>query len=223
MSLKETIMELEVIDKVNFGDLVSMIRKVPLMKTDSEGKEIYVYKNANISLRDLHPNEVNPTTFYLLKEGLEFQRKLRDYLLQKYGFDSLRLDCALKIKNKQGEIMLLTPPIIEVTPRKVKYQPSKEEINHQGTYNIHIPIINDGAHRIFLARELGINFKGLYISNVATSHPFYAHPNEWDKIKLFDDTPKTKKEKKLYSREENYALYRNFGVLGCGKPRGTGK
>ena len=52
---------------------------------------------------------------------------------------------------------------------------------------------------------------------------FYAHPNEWNKVKIFDDTPKTKRGKKLYSREDNYALYRNFGILGCGEPRGVSK
>ena len=216
-------MKVKVIGKINFEDLVERVRKVPLMKSDKEGNPIHVYKKADISLRTLHPEEVNPTTFYLLKKSLDFQRELRKQLMSEYGVDTLNLDCALELKNEKGEIWTLTPPIIEVISRKVIYHPSDGEIKHTGAYSIKIPVINDGAHRIYLAREEGISFKGLFISNVAESHPFYAHPNEWNKVKIFDDTPKTKREKKLYSREDNYALYRNFGILGCGEPRGVSK
>jgi len=63
-----------------------------------------------------------------------------------------------------------------------------------------------------------MKFNGIYIVGALESHPFYAHPNEWERIKIVEEVPKDKKDKKFYSRPDCYALYRNFGVLGCGAP-----
>lgn len=216
-------MNIQIVNRISFIDLVDRIRKVPLVQKSKEGSEIFVYEQARISLRELDPNEVNPTTFYLLKNNLEFQRDLRKVLQETEGIDTLSLDMTLEIKNQDGELWTLMPPIIEVTPRQVKYSPLEDEIRHEQIVKVQIPIINDGAHRVYLAREMGIPFRGVFISGVDERFPFYAHPNEWERVKLVDSVPKTKEEKKFYSREDCYALYRNFGVLGCGKPRMLGK
>ena len=212
-------MKIEVIRRIDFSELERKVREVPLRGKDFDGKEIRVYEHAHISLRTMHPDEVNPTTFYLLRSNLEFQRALREHLMSTQGIDTLNLEGALEILNEKGELWTLTPPIIEVTPRLVRYQPKEGEIYYRDVVKVQIPIINDGAHRIALARELGILFRALFISGADENFPFYAHPNEWSRTKVVDFVPSDKRDKKFYSREDCYALYRDFGVLGCGAPR----
>jgi hypothetical protein len=87
---------------------------------------------------------------------------------------------------------------------------------------VNVACINDGLHRVDLAREIKKNVVVAHISGIPEKHPFYALPNGWDEVKVFDDTPKTMAEKKMYRCNDSYALYRDFDVLGCGKPRNTG-
>lgn len=216
-------MNIEIISEIPFSELETMVKKVPLVKKDKTGREIFVYENANISFRDLSVNEVNPTTLYIIKKNFEFQRDLREALIKSYGIDSLHLEAAYEIKNEDGSIWTLTPPIIEVTERRVNFVAGKEEIKYNNTIKINIPIINDGAHRVYLALKEGERFTGMYISDPNQKFPFYSHPNQWDQIKLVDKVPTSKEEKKFYSREDCYALYRNFSNIGCGAPRGTSK
>jgi len=216
-------MKIEVVKHIPFPELEQLLRKVPLMEKDEDGNEIFVYKDAKISLKKFHPKEVNPTTFYVLRKALKFQRELRTYLMEEHGIDSLHLNEAIEIVNEDGQLWTLTPPIIEVTRRDVNYVPKEGEIPYDDNVNILIPVINDGAHRVHTALTLGETFNGILISNVMEEYPFYAHPNEWDMVKVVDEVPKTKVEKKFYSRDNCYALYRNFGILGCGAPRNLGE
>lgn len=214
-------MKIEIVRSISFDELVQKIRDVPLMKPREDGSQIYVYKDADISLQQLRSEQVNPPTFYLLKKQMEVQRDLRR-LLAEQGIDSLNLDRALEIKNDSGKIWTLTPPIIEVTPRTVKYNQQQGEIDYsQRSSNINIPLICDGAHRVALARELNTSFTAVYISGVDENFPYYAHPNGWDMVNVVEEVPKTKEEKKFYRFLDCYALYRDFGVVGCGKPRHT--
>ena len=215
-------MNVKIHNKIPFEDLVERIRKVPLQVKDDEGSQIFVYRDADISLRELRVNEVNPTTFYLIRKGLQFQRDLREALLKQHKIDSLHLDCGLEIEVDECEkIWTLTPPIIEVTPRTVIYHPREGEIDHKEKAQIQVTIINDGAHRIGIAKESSSTFNAIYIVGADPEFPFYAHPNEWSRIKIVDEAPSDKRDRKFYSRENCYALYRDFGVIGCGAPRGS--
>lgn len=217
-------MKIEVVNVIPLEELIEKVRMVPLLKPDESGNKIFPYENANIELRNVSPHEINPTTFYLLRENLEFQDELRNYLIDKYKNDSLKLNHGLELVNKdKKEEWTLIPPIIEVTPRTVRYIPSDGELEYEETAEIKIPIINDGAHRCWISRINNMNFNGIYISGASERLPFYAHPNGWGMVRIVDKTPSTKKEKKFYSREDCYSLYRDFGVLGCGAPRHLGK
>lgn len=214
----------KVVRKIEFDELEEMLRNVPLKGKDESGNQIFVYKDAKISLREnVDPNEVNPTTFYLLRENTERQKLIRRELLEK-GYDSLHLTGALEILNDTNEKWLLAPPIIEVTQRVVKYKRQDGEIAYRSSFKLQIPIINDGAHRVSLAMKSKETFNAVWISGVNQnySHAFYAHPNGWDMVKTVDSVPSTKEGKKLYRLPEVYNVYRDFGVIGCGGPRGFG-
>lgn len=217
-------MKIDILKEIEFSELVQKIRDVPLMRKTEDDPIIKVYENAHINIRkNLSPHELNPTTLYLLRKNLEFQRNLRNYMLEEYKIDTLNLDRALEIRNEKGEERCLAPPMIEVTPRYVKFQKQENEIAYDHVAKLQIQTVMDGAHRVYLAKELGINFTGIWIHGADERFPVYAHPNEWSQIKIFDKDPKTKEEKKYYSREDCYSLYRNFEDLGTGKPRGVGK
>jgi hypothetical protein len=213
-------MNIELKQKISFGELEQMIKNVRLCKFP----EVIIYKNASISLREYSSEEVNPTTFYLLKKNITFQQQLREYLQKNYDIDTLHLKGALVLFNHdKQEQWTLTPPIIEVIPRIIQYTPQKGEISYQTQHKIMIPAINDGAHRIYTARIANESFTSLHIIGALEEYPLAAHPNNWSTIQLVDEVPATKEEKKMYTREDCYGLYRDFKSLGCGGPRNLGK
>ena len=217
-------MNIKIINKIPFEELVKRVRTVPLLKAKNpDGSKIYIYNNTDISLRTLSPDELNPTTFYLLNKNLQFQRDLRDYLLINNNVDTLSLDHALELENLiTNEFWTLMPPVIEVTEEDVEFINTRGDIHYNNVVGTKIPIINDGAHRVYLAKELNTKINVIYINKIPKDHPFYALPNSWDMINLVDSIPKTMEEKKFYRRKNSYSLYRDFSVLGCGAPRKIG-
>ena len=215
-------MHIQVIGKIELEDLIAKIRQVPLKEPAADGSSIFPYQNASISLRELHSSEINPTTFYLLRKNLQTQRELRQFLLDTQGIDSLHMNCALQLMDQNGEQRTLIPPVVELGKRTVRYVPTAHELTHERPTTITVSLLNDGAHRVMLARELGETVHALYIVGVDHNHPFYAHPNAWEDIQIVDAVPATSSEKKMYSRTNCATLYRNFGVLGCGSIRPPG-
>ncbi len=216
-------MKIEILRRIPFSELEDMIRRVPLKGKTPEGKDILVYQHARIALKQLEAGEVNPTTFYLVRKNMDVQREIRACLRAEHGIDSLQLDGALEIQNDQGEVWTLTPPIVEFTSRIVHYVAQQGEKECERNVKIAIPIVNDGAHRVALARDLGVPFNAVVISGALEAFLFYAHPNAWDEVRLVDAVPAQREEKKLYIRDDCYFLYRDFGVLGCGAPRSPHK
>ncbi len=215
-------MKVEVIKKILLDELVAQVRRVPLMQRAGDGSEIRVYQNASIFLRRTDPREVNPTSFYLVRGNLQFQRNLRATLMEQ-GIDTLQLEGALEIRvDDADQVWALMPPVVEVTSRKVRYIPAAGEIDYEKTQQVQIPVINDGVHRVWIAREADEFFNGLWVARADPAFPFYAHPNSWDDMREVDAVPSSRAAKKLYSKEDCYALYRDFGVLGCGAPRPLG-
>ncbi len=217
-------MKLEIIERVPWQELEQKVRQVPLLKArKSDGGQIFVYEKADISLISVSPEEVNPTSFYAVIDGLQKQRDLRNHLLDRHGIDTLELTELLRLRTEDGQEFGLMPPVVEVQRRRVRYVPAEGELSHEGTFEINIPLINDGLHRFMIARELGSRVNVIYVVGADPEFPFYAHPNSWNDVKVVDSVPKTAAEKKAYLRVDSNLLYRDFGVFGCGAPRGTGK
>ena len=211
-------MRVEVLRKYTEAELEDMIRKVPLIAHP----DVFVYENADIQVRSVSPEEVNPTSFYALRRNLDFQAELRTALMEQ-GIDTLFLqgeEAALELKNEKDEIWSLFPPVIELATERVKYQSREGEKQYDDTVEIKVPIINDGLHRVMLAKELGSKVNVLYISWINQDFPFYAHANNWNQVEVVDEIPQ-QAGKKYYLREKNYELYRNFGIYAVGAPRTT--
>lgn len=215
-------MNIEILKKISFDELENMIRKVPMLGNP----QIFPYQNAHITMNRFRFDEVNPPQFYILSKNLQIQRELYN-ALSIHELDQLNLTneiAGLEIKNLDSdEIWTLTPPIIEFATRNISYISSPKEIDHSNTkVKINIPLICDGLHRVAYSKERDGFFNGIKIVGANQDYPYYAHPNGWDMVKFVDQIPISSQEKKLYSRDDCYHLYRDFGIIGCGKPRYTG-
>ncbi|MEK6819378.1 MAG: hypothetical protein AABY10_05605, partial [Nanoarchaeota archaeon] len=63
-------MKIEIVRHIGFEELVRKLKQVPLKKTTEEERDVLVYEEANITLKRLTHDQVNPPTFYLLRHNL---------------------------------------------------------------------------------------------------------------------------------------------------------
>ncbi|MBI4146292.1 hypothetical protein HY489_03065 [Candidatus Woesearchaeota archaeon] len=214
---------MQIVREIPWSELECMVRGVPLKARDSQGNQVFPYQNARIQLREVCPEELCASSFYLIERNLEFQRRLRAEL-QAAGYDSLHLQGGLELVNGAGEVWRLIPPVVEVMHEEIVHlNPSGNIDYRQRPTVVAVHIVNDGMHRVALAREVRETVNVIHISSIPRDRPYYALPNGWNDVKVFTDTPQTMGEKKLYRVERPYDLYRDFGVLGCGAPRNTGQ
>ncbi len=76
-------------------------------------------------------------------------------------------------------------------------------------------LINDGIHRIYAARSLGMPISVVLARNVPAEYPYYAYalPNGWAGVAELGELP-DEFMKKEYRQPKNYkALFRNFNAL----------
>ncbi len=203
--------------------LIEEIRRVPLKNSREDGTKVFPYEKAKINLREMYAEELNPGSKYLLQPAFEFQINLRNSLIQDHGIDSLKLSGGYEVENEKEELWLLIPPIIEVSEETVKYIDTRGDIEYNNPIKTKLNIIVDGLHRSYVGKIIQSSLSVIHIFGVPDEYPFYALANQWNEIKIMQDTPQKMEEKKNYRRKDSYALYRDFDILGCGKQRGTGK
>lgn len=184
--------------------LIQQLRKVTMLKDPTN----YIYKDVYISLENINTDYLIPPQNYLLNNELENKLELK-YALEKHGYDLFNLNGYLEFQLDTGQIVTLLPPIVE------------ESIEQNGAV---LPIINDGMHRVYLARVHGVNPKVIFIRGVPNQYPYYAFPviGGWDKVERVDSIPKGY-IKKWHRIQNNKMLYRNFDSVftNCSKPRGN--
>ncbi len=201
--------------------LISEVRSVPLKSKDPNSPKVFPYQKARIVLREMFWTELNPGSKYLLQDRLESLRDMRLHLLGEHGIDPLKLTGGYEL-DINGEVHMLIPPIVEVSEEKMIYHDTRGDIKYDHPIEVKMNIVVDGLHRISLARYLENSVNVLHVQGIPPECPFYALANEWKDVKIVQEIPKTNEEKKDYRRKDSYDLYRDFGILGCGAPRGTG-
>ena len=78
-----------------------------------------------------------------------------------------------------------------------------------------VPLINDGMHRVFAARQLGKLINIVLVRNVPPEYPYYAYAMEhgWQDVEVLHELPDSY-VKKQYRDPSNYkALFRDFNEL----------
>ncbi len=178
---------------ISWENLERHVRETPLLMP-RDGELIYPYADAEIRLAEISCDDVQPTTFYVVRRNLgELATVWCDLAMQGYE-DPLQLSRGYLLRKEDGKLVGLTPPIVEDTPE-------------DGTYLL------DGAHRVSLGRSFGRrSFAAVYISGLRADCPSYAFPNSWSAVRIVDDVPTDPAQKKHY-RPNYRALYRDFSAL----------
>ena len=197
---------------------ITIERVVPIEKMFQElkgavlenaNREILYYQNATLRVAELHPNEINPASLYLLEENLAFQHALRTHLLHRYGIDTFRLSNILHLKNGQ-HMFGMAPPYIEISEEKLALAPKPGDHAPPKEQTLKIPLLIDGIHRVWLAREENITVRCIIAHGTHPEYLNYAYPNEWHEVKICKTVPGVKK---FYRRKVHYSFMIPLTIL----------
>jgi hypothetical protein len=189
-------------------ELIEDLRRVPLLQQP----EILVYEQALITLELIHTGQLHPTQNYIWLTELRKIQELR-WSLAAQGVDLFRLDgfVTYTVRGEDGaeESYAVYPPIVE------------ESLEADGTLAL---IINDGMHRLYLARQEWVVPQVVYIRGIPRAYPYYAYPRPegWQGLDLLAENPDRQKYlKKCHRRRDNKRLYRDFQAVfaNVGRPR----
>lgn len=191
---------------IPMAKVIEKIKKVTMLKDQNNN----VYKHAYITIMTVDPETLFPCQYYILRDSLNEKILLREAFDNKLDIDIFNLCGGYTFKTTNGpETRTLLPPIVE------------ESLELDGKI---YPLINDGMHRISLARLQKSKITIIYIRGA--SEPYYAYPlpNGWKDVQIISELNKGT-VKKIHRISDNKKLYRNFDSVffNCSTPRGTGK
>lgn len=191
-------------------ELLDRLKKVTMLKD----REAFPYKDADIALRAVTFQEVVPAQRYVLENELKKVQNLK-WELKKFNIDLFALNGYVTIHtNQSDEPIDVLPPIIESAP----------EANGEVA-----AIINDGMHRMYVARLEWRNPEVAFIQGVPKEYPYYAYPvpnGNWNEVTILagSEIP-AGFIKKWHRISDNKLLYRDFNsaFINVGGPRGQSK
>lgn len=188
----------------NEEELLSRLRNVTMLKAP----DVMVYKDTRIELKTMNTDQIAPAQRYVLTSEVTKVRDLRWELRDK-GYDLFNLNGYLEIfLEGEDEPITVLPPVVEVSAEA------------DGSV---VNILNDGMHRVYLARMERCPIQVVYVHDVPAEYPYYAFPlvNGWNDVEIKHDLPEGYVKK--WHRIRNYkSLYRNFNSAfeNVGGPRG---
>lgn len=194
------------VEQFSEEDLIERLKKITMLKAP----DVAPYEDAFISLERIAVKNLASPQRYVLKEQLHKIRKLK-WALEEHNIDIFNLEGFVRLTlNGYEEQVDLLPAIVE------------ESIEKNGHL---VPLVNDGMHRAYLAYLEWVIPQVVYIRGLPKHLPYYSFPipeNDWSKIELLDDIPRTF-IKKWHRIENNKELYRNFNSAfkNVGGPRGS--
>ena len=198
------------VKKHNKDELISKLREVTMLLDP----KAYPYRDADIELRKVSFAEAIPAQRYVLGSELRKVQRLR-WELESRGIDLYALNGYVTIRTDMSDDLIdVLPPIVEVS------------VEANGSP---VSIINDGMHRMYVARLEWRLPEVVYIKNVPEEYPYYAFPipdGDWREVKIIDgDVIPEGFIKKWHRISDNKLLYRNFNSSfeNVGGPRGQGK
>ena len=191
-------------------ELIANMRKVSMLKAP----QVFPYERAEINLKKMTFDEVLPAQRYVLGNGLHKAQCL-EWQLERFGVDLFNLNGYVTIWTDQSDEPIdVLPPVVEAM---IEADGSK------------VNIINDGMHRMYVARLEWKHPQVVFIENVPPEYPYYAYPiagdNRWEQIAILeDDHIPAGLIKKWHRTKDNKQLYRNFNssFINVGGPRGQG-
>ncbi len=181
-------------------ELIEKLRRVPLLKQPDK----LIYEKALITLECIHTDGLHPPQNYIWLEELRKVQELR-WSLAVRGVDLFRLEGFVTYTVRQEDGSEATydvyPPIVE------------ESIEADGTVAL---LINDGMHRVYLARLEWAIPQVVYVRGIPKEYPYYAYPRPegWEGIDLLAENPDPQQYlKKCHRIRDNKSLYRDFQAV----------
>ncbi|MBM4285966.1 MAG: hypothetical protein FJ128_12085 [Deltaproteobacteria bacterium] len=181
-------------------ELVRRLRQVPLLHQP----QLLIYQQALISLELIHPRSIFPAQNYLWLEELRKLQELR-WSLAEHGVDLFRLDGFVTYTVRQEDESEVSydvyPPIVE------------ESLEADGSL---VPLINDGMHRLYLARAEWVVPQVVYIRGIPREYPYYAFPRPegWQGLDILPHNPDPRTYlKKCHRRRDYRSLFRDFQAV----------
>jgi len=197
-------MELEQVQHHGADELFANLRNVGMLTNP----DVKLYKECSIELRSFHTDDLAPAQRYVLTTELMKVRDLQ-WALKEHEIDLFALNgyVSIWLKGFDDPIDVL-PPVVE------------ESEEADGSV---VSIVNDGMHRVYLARMERTPVQVVFVRNVPREYPYYAFPlvNGWNDVEIVQDLPPGYVKK--WHRIKNYkTLYRDFntGFRNVGGPRG---
>jgi hypothetical protein len=188
------------VERHDAAELLSRLRRVPLLKQP----EVLVYGQALISLELIHCDSLHPTQNYVWLQELRKTQELR-WSLASHGVDLFKLDgfVTYTVAEADGSEVVydLYPPVVE------------ESIEADGRLAL---IINDGMHRLYLARLEWVVPQVTFIRGIPREYPYYAFPRQagWQGLDLLAENPDPQTYlKKCHRGRDNKRLYRDFQAV----------
>jgi hypothetical protein len=161
-----------------------------------------IYAKADLQLLPrVHTDTLVPAQRYALRPGVAKVIELREAMLAE-GVDLFGLagGAYVRTSDDPDEIIPVIPPIVE------------ESMEPDGRT---VRLINDGIHRVYAARSLGLPISIVLVRNVPPELPYYALalPGGWADVLELDELPDSFL-KKEYRRPDNYkSLFRDFNEV----------
>ena len=164
-------MDIERVERHGTEELVANMRRVGMLTKP----EVHPYSKSIIELATFHTDEIAPAQRYVLTQEILKVRELR-WALGELGVDVFKLDgyVTIWIRGYDDPIDVL-PPVIE------------ESEEADGSV---VKILNDGLHRVYLARMERCPVQVVYVRNVPAQYPYYAFPlvNGWNDVETVSYT-----------------------------------
>lgn len=197
-------MDIERVERHGVDELIANMRRVGMLTHP----EVCVYRDSVIELVSFHTNEIAPAQRYVLAQEIVKVRDLR-WALREHDVDLFRLDgyVTIWLRGYDDPIDVL-PPVVE------------QSAEADGSV---VKVLNDGMHRVYLARMERSPIQVLYVRNVPKELPYYAFPlvDGWSGVEIVQDLP-AGYIKKWHRIKDYKTLYRDFntGFQNVGGPRG---
>ena len=176
------------LERFSRDELLSRLAQVRLRGFDRARP----YADASLELLSVSPDDLAPAQRYVLRPTVDEILSLREELLP-HGLDIFALDGGASVRG-----VPVIPPVVEES-----HEPDGRTVW----------IINDGIHRVYAARSVGLPITVVRAAGV--SHPYYALalPGGWSEVEELDELPE-RYEKKAYRQPDNYkALFREFNEV----------
>lgn len=184
------------VERFGADELLAKLRATRLRGFDSARP----YETATLELaRATSTDDLAPAQRYVLRDGVQTVLELRESLLA-HDVDVFDLAGGVWITTDDDERIPVIPPIVEES-----HEPDGRTVL----------VINDGIHRVYAARSLGLPITVVTARGVPPEYPYYALAlaDGWDGVEELDELPDGY-QKKEYRVPDNYkALFRDFNEL----------